>query len=203
MTRSTLIKHLKTLALKDTDLARGLEEYGFPEPRPIREGFEALFRIIVSQQISKEAAASIWSRVDATLEGIRPDAVLRIPPDRLRAAGMSARKVEYAKSLAQAVQSGDLDFQKLKKAPEEDVLAAISGIRGLGRWSAEIFMMFGQGRTDVFAADDLALRIALSRLKRKRKQFSATEARKAVLHWSPHRTAGCLFLWHYYRGAPQ
>ena len=203
MTSRELKNNLDSLRALDADLDRALDQYGYPEPRPVRQGFDALLRIIVSQQISEEAATSIFKKVETEIGSIDPRALESASDEALRNCGMSARKVEYARNLARSVLSGDLDFGKMKRWSDEEVVKKIQSLRGLGRWSAEIFLMFGLGRKDIFAADDLALRVALSKLKRKRKQMTPDQCRKAAQHWSPHRTSGCIFLWHYYRGAPQ
>ncbi|MEQ8350750.1 MAG: hypothetical protein RH862_04655 [Leptospiraceae bacterium] len=203
MQRSTLRKHINLLGRIDSDIAQALEEYGYPATRPMRQGFEALFRIVISQQISKEAATSVFQKAQALLQTIEAETVQSVDSQELRNAGLSTRKVEYVKGIAEACLQGELDFERMKYLSDKEIIELIQAQRGLGRWSAEIFLMFSLNRKDVFAADDLALRHALTRLKRKRKPLSVSQARKAVEHWAPYRTAGSIFLWHYYRGSPQ
>jgi DNA-3-methyladenine glycosylase II len=167
-------------------------------------GFAPLIDAIVSQQISKEAAAAINARVAALMPaGVTPEAVLGLSPEDLRGAGLSVRKVEYCQGVAEAVRAGDLPLDDLPAMPDEAVIQAISALRGFGRWSAEVYAMFALGRPDIFPADDMALQEGLRRLKRLDERPKGKEARALVEHWAPYRSAGSVFLWHYYRGAPQ
>ena len=121
---------------------------------------------------------------------------------RLGKAGLSGRKVEYVNSLAQAIVTGQFDPIALEQQADSQVIASICMLRGLGRWSAEVYLMFSLQRPDVFPAGDLALQRALQKLKGWDNRPSADETRAAVAHWMPWRTVGSLFLWHFYRGAP-
>lgn len=158
------------------------------------DGFEALLDAIVSQQISVAAANSIWKRLeDACL--IAPQDVAAADEDDLRACGLSRPKIRYAKSLAES----DLNYRVLRKTPTDEVIAQLIEIKGIGRWTAEIYAMFSLGRADVFAAGDLALQEAAKILfelpeRPKEKDFNAmAEA------WSPWRGVAARLLWAYYR----
>jgi DNA-3-methyladenine glycosylase II len=120
----------------------------------------------------------------------------------LREAGMSFRKIEYAKGLAEAIDSGKFDVEGLVSLEDSEAIAAITSLRGFGPWSAEIYLMFSLNRQDIFPADDLALLVALGRLKGLPAKPTPKVAREMVKHWSPWRSVGSLFLWRYYRGAP-
>jgi len=115
---------------------------------------------------------------------------------------MSFRKIEYAKGLAEAQLAGTFDAEGLDQLSDEKVIESITALRGFGRWSAEIYLMFSLGRQDVFPADDLAIQVALGRLKGLEKKPTPKQARDLIEHWAPWRSVGSLFLWHYYRGAP-
>ena len=117
-------------------------------------------------------------------------------------AGLSRRKAEYATGLARTILDGRFDPATLAGLGDNEAIAAICTLHGFGRWSAEIYVMFSLQRPDVFPADDLALQRALQNLKGWSKRPAAAEAREAVVHWSPWRTVGSLFLWHLYRAAP-
>jgi DNA-3-methyladenine glycosylase II len=175
---------------------------GLPEPRIRPQGFETLLSTIVSQQISTQAAKAIMGRVRALLPHPSAAAILALEDKALREAGLSFRKIEYAKGLAQAVQSGHLDIVGLAAASNEEAIETILTLRGFGRWSAEIYLMFSLQREDIFPADDLALQVALGRLKNLDQKPTPKQASILIEHWSPWRSAGSLFLWHYYRGAP-
>ncbi len=127
---------------------------------------------------------------------------LSLPGGALRDAGLSQRKVEYVEGLARAMAENSFEPARLSRLDDDAVIDAITSLRGFGVWSAEIYLMFSLQRSDVFPAGDLALRIALQKLKRIDAKLSEKQAREVVADWSPYRSAGSLFLWHYYRGAP-
>jgi len=200
---AVILEGMTALAECDPDVAEGWRLVGNPEPRIRPHGFEALLRIIVSQQISTHAAAAILTRVKERMVDQRAESFVKLTDVDLRECGLSKRKVDYAKGIAEAIIAGHLDLTSLETKPEEKVIADLSAIKGIGVWSAEIYAMFSLGRIDIFPADDLALQEALKRLKNMKERPSAKEARAAVAHWSPWRSVGSLFLWRYYRGAPQ
>jgi DNA-3-methyladenine glycosylase II len=197
-----LTHHLKQLAKLDSDLAQAIDRYGAPAPRQRPEGFETFLSTIVSQQISTAAANTIMNRVRATLTSLTPEGLDQVTDAALRAAGLSTRKIEYARGLALASQTGALSIDQLSSLEDAQVIEHITRLRGFGAWSAEIYCMFSLGRHDIFPAGDLALQIALGRLKGLEIKPTPKEARVMTQHWQPYRTAGALFLWHYYHGIP-
>lgn len=202
MDQSKIKRHLNALAKTDPDVGRGLQLVRYPPPRIRAQGFETFLSTIVSQQISTEAAAAIMQRVRALLPGMDAVEVLELPEGALRAAGLSTRKVEYVEGLAQAMVDGQFEPAGFIEMEDQAVIEAITSLRGFGQWSAEIYLMFSLQRSDIFPAGDLALRIALQRLKGLEHALNEKQARELVESWSPYRSAGSLFLWHYYRGAP-
>ncbi len=184
------------LAERDTHIAAALEKWGYPEPRERPAGFEAFLTTIISQQISIKAAATIKKRVFDALSSVSPEAVLTISVDVLRTAGMSQRKIEYAKGMAEAIVNGAFCPDMIHAMDDESAISHITQLRGFGVWSAEIYLMFSLGRTDIFPANDLIIRQSLQKLKRKRNPLTAKVARTLVEHWAPYRSAGSLFLWH-------
>ena len=202
MNRAALRRAMKKLADADPDVAAALEEVGMPEPRVRPAGFPTLLSTIIGQQISAEAARSIQGRVDQLLADSSPESLLALSNKALRGAGMSGRKIEYAKGLAKAIKRGEFDVDGLAELSDEAAIEAISSLYGFGRWSAEIYLMFSLGRRDIFPSGDLALRVAVGRLKGLEERPTPGQARELVAHWAPYRTAGSLFLWRYYRGAP-
>lgn len=193
---------MNALALIDQDVAQAYEEFGAPPPRHRTKGFETLLSIIVSQQISTEIAQVIMERVTHLLTDRSAKALLSVEDQELRAAGLSYRKIEYSKGLAEAVHTGRLDIEGLESMTDERAIDAITSLKGFGRWSAEIYLMLSLKRQDVFPANDLALQVALGRLKGFSGKPTPKQARDLVVHWAPWRSVGSLFLWHYYRGAP-
>jgi DNA-3-methyladenine glycosylase II len=120
----------------------------------------------------------------------------------LRGAGLSARKVEYVEGLARAIVDNSFEPSRLAEMGDQAAIESITSLRGFGTWSAEIYLMFSLQRVDIFPAGDLALRVALQKLKGFENRLNDREAREIVEAWSPYRSAASLFLWHYYRGAP-
>ena len=202
MNQARIKRHLNKLARIDSDLERGLELVRYPKPRIRAPGFETLLSAIVSQQISTAAAAAIQQRLNILLPEMEAGALLQLPVGALREAGLSQRKVEYAEGLARAMDEGHFDPSKLEVMDDQAAIAAITALRGFGPWSAEIYLMFSLQRSDIFPAGDLALRISLQKLKGIDTPLNEKHSRELVAAWSPYRSAGSLFLWHYYHGAP-
>jgi len=193
---------MNALAQIDQDVADAFEVLGSPAPRNRPAGFETFLSTIVSQQISTGAAKAILGRVNSLLPDTSPQSLLTIDDQSLRDAGLSFRKIEYAKGLAEAVAEGRFNIDGLAQMTDEEAIAEITALRGFGRWSAEIYLMFSLNRQDIFPADDLALQVALGRLKKLSDKPTPKQARGLTEHWAPFRSVGSLFLWHYYRGAP-
>ena len=202
MDRRTLDHGLHVLSSLDTDVKQALARLGPPEPRARPRGFETFLSTLVSQQISTSAAAAIMTRIKRLVPDCTPASLAKISDAELRQAGLSYRKIEYARGLTEAILSGCFNPEALDDLTDEAAINQITSLRGFGRWSAEIYLMFSLGRTNIFPADDLALQVALSQLKGLSNRPSSAQARQLVAHWSPWRSAGALFLWHYYRGAP-
>ncbi|MGM0832538.1 DNA-3-methyladenine glycosylase [Halomonas qaidamensis] len=202
MTLETIELAMEALAKADPDIARAYPLVGAPAPRQRDQGFATFFSTIVSQQISTGAARAIMGRVTSLLPELHAKAVMDVEDQALRDAGLSWRKVEYAKGLAEAELAGTFSADGLAMLSDDEAIAAITQLRGFGRWSAEIYLMFSLQRTDIFPADDLALRVALGRLKKLEDKPTPKQARQLVEHWAPWRSVGSLFLWHYYRGEP-
>ena len=202
MDQKQVINDIDRIARVDADVEQAVVNFGYPQPRIRAQGFETFFTTIVGQQISVEAAAAIMQRVRDLLPRLDASSVLKLPEGALRQAGLSMRKVEYAQGLAHAILDGVFNPHDLPALQDEDAVRAITALRGFGVWSAEIYLMFSLQRRDIFPADDLALQVALQRLKGLDERPKEKQARELIRHWSPWRSAGSLFLWHYYRGAP-
>ena len=193
---------LDALAAADADLAKALAQVGYPAPRRRDPGFATLLRIILAQQVSTASAAAIWRKLEAALEGeVGPERLLALDDAALRAAGFSAPKAAYARGLCRAITEGTLDPAALALLEEEAAIETLIRLRGFGRWSAEIYLLFALGRADVFPADDLAIQLAYQRLKRLESRPKARLLRELTEPWRPHRGAAAVFLWHYYGAA--
>jgi len=163
---------------------------------PPMDPFPALCRTITAQQISTKAAATIHGRLVALMpRGVTPKAMLTLTDDQLRAAGMSRQKTAYLRDLATKVQNGELPTHSLHELSDEDVIQAIVKVKGLGRWSAEMFLMFRLHRPDVLPVDDLGIMTAIQRLYGLRKRPKPDRMRKIADVWRPYRTVACWYLW--------
>ena len=139
------------------------------------------------------------ARVAGLMPRVSASNLLALSDEQLRGAGLSRQKIEYTRHLAEELHSGRLKLNQLARMDDADAIARLQQLRGIGRWSAEIYLMFSLGRGDIFAADDLALRVALGRMKSTAAVPTAKEARALTEDWAPWRSAGSLFLWKYYR----
>ena len=158
--------------------------------------FEALARAIVGQQLSTKAARSIWERVVEALGGTATaEAFISADPDALRAAGLSNSKVAYLRDLAEHVESGTLDLARLAELSDEDVIADLIEIKGIGRWTAEMFLIFHLARPDVISTGDLGIRRAVRLAYGLEELPGPTDLERIAEPWRPHRTLGCLYLW--------
>ncbi|MFL0357331.1 DNA-3-methyladenine glycosylase family protein [Erythrobacter sp. GH1-10] len=189
---------LDALAREDEVLARELARVGYPEPRIRPRGYKTLLRTIVGQQVSVAAASSMWNKLEAELgEDFTPACLLKRDFDTLRACGLSRQKQGYARSLCELVEAGELDFDALP-ADDEQAIEELTRIKGIGRWSAEIYLLFAEGRPDIWPAGDLAVQEGVKRLLDMDERPKEKEAREIGSRWSPHRGAMAIFTWHYY-----
>jgi DNA-3-methyladenine glycosylase II len=197
-----LQRALAHLGQADRDFARAIAEIGPPPPRGRPANFMALLHVIVAQQVSTHAAKAISDRLEAAMGAPTPEAFLALTDADLRAVGFSRQKVIYGRDLAAAFLDGRLSIHKLRRQPDEAAIAAITAIKGLGTWSAEVFLLFNLKRPDIMPAQDLALMVAAQRLKRLKERPSAKELRLIAEPWRPYRSFAARMLWHYYRNAP-
>jgi len=198
LTARHLEQAISHVAERDAHVRAALGVVGLPEPRIRPAGFAALLRIMVAQQLSVKAAATIHARLEALMGEATPRNLLAQDDDALRAAGLSRRKVAYARALAEACAAGQLDFAAIGQLDDDDAISVISSVKGFGRWSAEIYLMFCEGRPDIWPAADLGLQAGLHRLKALAARPTAKDTIPLVEPWRPHRSAMALFLWHYY-----
>jgi len=199
MTPEDFQKARRVLMRRDPVLAPVIKKYKSRSlvDAPVVDPFSALVRTITSQQISTKAAATIHGRLVALMPGsvATPEALLTLSDDRLREAGLSRQKSAYLRDLGAKVTSGELPIHALHELTDEEVINAIVKVKGLGRWSAEMFLMFRLRRPDVLPVDDLGIVTAIQRLYRLRKKPKADRIRKIGEAWRPYRTVACWYLW--------
>jgi DNA-3-methyladenine glycosylase II len=179
-------------------LAGAIERVGYPEPRIRPTGYRTLLRTIVGQQVSVAAAGSMWNKLEALLgEDMPPQDLLDADFDALRGCGLSRQKQGYARSLCELVVSGALDLESMP-TDDEEAIAELVKIKGIGRWSAEIYLLFAEGRADVWPAGDLAVQVGLGKLLGLAERPTEKETRALAEAWRPHRGAAAIFTWHCY-----
>lgn len=189
---------LDRLAGQEPKIAEALRVAGYPEPRIRDRGHTTLLRAIVGQQVSVAAAASMWRKLEAEVgEAMEPGELLARDFDTLRACGLSRQKQGYARSLCELVSAGAIDFAALP-ADDEEAIADLTRIKGIGRWTAEIYLLFAEGRPDIWPAGDLAVQEGLRRILGLEERPSEKTTRALAETWRPDRGAAAIFTWHCY-----
>ncbi|MEQ1697453.1 MAG: DNA-3-methyladenine glycosylase 2 family protein [Hyphomicrobiaceae bacterium] len=171
---------------------------GHPPLRRLTSGFEGLVQIIVGQQLSTASANVIFGRLAVAMAPMEPVAVLAAEEGVLKGVGLSAAKIATLRALALAVGEGRVDFAQMEGAPEDEVRGQLTAVRGIGPWTADIYLMFCRGDADAFAAGDLALQIAAQRLLNLEARPTAEELRAIAEIWRPWRAVAARMLWAYY-----
>ena len=201
-TTESLSQSLKALAEREEAFAKVLDTHGHPEPRAMAPGVETLLRTIVGQQVSVQAARSMWNKLAAKFgQPVDLKALLVASDEEMREAGMSRQKAGYLRSLAGLVLSGELDLAHLPE-DDEEAIAELIKIKGIGRWSAEIYLLFAEGRHDVWPAGDLAVQIEIGKLMGLDSKPTEKQLRELAEAWRPHRGAAAVLAWHSYNAPP-
>jgi DNA-3-methyladenine glycosylase II len=195
-------KIVAELAAADPVMARLIEEHGAVVRRDLRrdrpgDAYGALLRSIVGQQLSTKAARTIYGRMLELFDGHppTPKQLLAADPDAIRAAGLSRPKIAYLRDLAQHVEDGELELERLHDLPDEDVIEQLTAVKGIGDWSAHMFLMFHLGRPDILPVGDLGIRNAVKAQYRLRKLPDPKRMERIARPWRPYRTLACLYLW--------
>jgi DNA-3-methyladenine glycosylase II len=197
-TEHDLARGLKTLVAADPRLAPIAKAVG---PLPLRRregGFEGLATIITAQQISDMAAAAIWGRLRAAIEPFTPEQFLSTPEEALRTAGLSGAKVRTLTGIAAAAADG-FDLIAVHDLPAEEAVTTMTALKGIGPWTAEVYLLFCVGHPDVFPAGDLALRASVHHGLKLRQPPDEKKVRKLAERWSPWRGVAARLFWAYYR----
>jgi DNA-3-methyladenine glycosylase II len=197
--------------LRDADpvMARLIEEHGALVRRELKEersgdAYGALLRSIVGQQLSTKAARTIYGRMLELFDGHAPSPkqLLAADPDAIRAAGLSRPKIAYLRDLAQHVEEGELELDRLDELSDEKIIEELTAVKGIGDWSAHMFLMFHLGRPDVLPVGDQGIRNAVKIQYRLRKIPDPKRLEKIARPWRPYRTLACLYLWSSLDNAP-
>ena len=189
---------LDALAAHEPAIAAAIARIGYPAPRIRDRGFATLLRTIVGQQVSVRSADAVWTKLDAlTGDAADPQRIVAASDETLRAAGLSRQKAAYARSLADEVLTGRLPLDALP-ADDEEAIAALVRVKGIGRWSAEVYLLFAEGRPDIWPAGDLAVQIEVGHILGHPVRPSERVTRDLAEAWRPYRGAAAIFTWHHY-----
>jgi DNA-3-methyladenine glycosylase II len=186
------------LSKADPVLARIIAEVGPCDLQPRRERFQALARAIIFQQLAGAAANAIYRRFEGLFPGTdfpRPEDVLAKSVTELRSVGLSEKKALYIKDLAAHIRDGKLDFHRFHRMSDDEIVEHLTQVKGIGKWTAQMFLMFNLGRPDVMPADDLGVQNAVKRHYRMRQRPNRKRLLKHAERWRPYRTAAAWYLW--------
>ncbi|HLI13812.1 MAG TPA: DNA-3-methyladenine glycosylase 2 family protein [Alphaproteobacteria bacterium] len=200
--RAVLEEALAELSRRDPDLARAHREAGTPQLRPRSRGFATLLNIILAQQLSTASANAIRRRLLERVGVLTTESFLALDDNALREIGFSRQKILYARGLAEAIAENRLDLARIHRMDDEDAIAALTAIKGFGRWSAEIYLLFALKRHDIWPVDDLAVVVAVQRLKGLASRPSRASMIEIAEPWRPWRSTAARLMWHYYSNAP-
>ncbi|GLQ54185.1 DNA-3-methyladenine glycosylase family protein [Devosia nitrariae] len=195
---AAVARHLNALLARDPRLRAVNERAGPFPPRSAPRGFVGLAKIICGQQLSVASANAIWSRFEALPGALDPQTYLGLDESTVRATGFSAGKYRTVRVIAEAVVSGELDFTLVEGLAAEEAVAYLTAHKGIGPWTAEIYLMFCAGHPDVFPAGDLALQKAVGHAFGLDASPSVKQLVSMALDWSPHRATAALLFWRYY-----
>ena len=194
---------IRVLAKACPVMRRAHRSIGVPHWRTREPNYAGLAGIIAYQQVSTKAAATIWGRVVKRLGRVTPKAVLATPIDDLRADGLSRPKISHIRSIATAVEEGSLNFRRLAKASDDDARAELVAVKGIGPWTADVYLMFALGRHDVFPHADIGLSEAYRMLTEETKRRPPKDFLRVGERWRPYRGVAAVMLWAYIGQARQ
>ena len=198
LTNEQIREHLDAVAATDKVVAGAIDRVGYPEERIRPTGYRTLLRTIVGQQVSVASASSVWNKLEAELgEEMHAHELLARDFDTLRACGLSRQKQGYVRSLCELVAGGELDLENLP-LDDEAAIAELTRIKGIGRWSAEIYLLFAEGRPDIWPAGDLAVQAACAKMLDLAERPNEKQTRVLAENWRPYRGAMAIFTWHAY-----
>ena len=198
LNEKSLAEAAKAVALIDKDLARLLANHGTPPLWAREPGFITLLRIILEQQVSLVSADAMYRRLVTNISPLTPPAVLTAGAPFLQSFGITRQKATYFINVAESIRSGGLDLEELGKLSDESAIAKLTSVKGIGPWTARIYLLMALCRPDVWPVGDIALATAFKNLKGLRERPSQPELSEIARVWSPYRATAARMLWHYY-----
>jgi DNA-3-methyladenine glycosylase II len=203
LTEASLKRAVSRLSEMDEDLGRVAREFGVPPLFETEPGFAALVRIMLAQQVSTAAARACFERLLAAAPTLTHATFLALDDEALKRAGFSRQKINYARDLALKLASGELDLDALANEPDEVVRARLTSLKGVGPWTAEMYLLRALRRPDAFPAGDLALQLAAQEIKRLDARPSVEELEELAETWRPLRSVAARLLWLHYLNRPR
>lgn len=198
LTEAILQEAVGELAQRDSDLARIVAQYG-PPPLWAREpGFPTLILLILEQQVSLASARAAYNRLEAAIGGVTPAGVLSLSDEQMRSVGFSRQKTGYARALAESIRAGRFAPEQLANLPDDGVRHSLTALKGIGAWTAEIYLLMVLRRPDAWPAGDLALATAAQQVKALTQRPSPSELDTLAEAWRPWRAVAARLLWHHY-----
>ena len=191
------------LVAKDQDLALVIERYGKPQQMKRSPGFPTLLRIILGQQVSLSAATSIFNRLHDQISEITPAKFLSLESEQLKTIGFSRQKTTYCRALAQAITTKELDLDSLACLPDNAIRTQLTKIKGIGDWTADMYLMTALQRLDIFPSKDLAVAVATQEIKQLANRPKQAELENIAEPWRPYRAVAAMILWHHYLNRPK
>ncbi len=197
LTEDAFHEAVESLCARDGDLGGVVDRFG-PPPRWTREpGFPTLVRIILEQQVSLASARAAFERLLEVRE-LSPEGFLTLDDETLKRVGFSRQKTAYCRGLASRLREGELDLRSLEDRPDEEVRASLRRVKGIGRWTADVYLLMALRRPDVWPVGDLALHVAAQQVKGLPERPGADELERLAEPWRPWRTVAAHILWHHY-----
>lgn len=194
----TLARAAKTLARRDPDLASILKRLGPPPLWARRPGFPTLVKIILEQQVSLASAASIFARLEKNVVPFHPARMIELGEAHLKSQGLTRQKTAYCLHLAQSLHDKRLSLSRLTRMSDEEARSALMAVKGIGSWSADVYLLMALGRADIWPASDLALAVAVKNLKQLDVRPNPTQLIEMAESWRPFRSVAARMLWQFY-----
>lgn len=191
------------LASVDAGLQKIIDSYGYPPFWSRSNSFESLVHIILEQQVSLASALSALNKLRERVEVITPARISLLTDEEMRACYVSRQKNGYIKYLAEALLSGQLNLENFYHLPDDEVRAKLTALKGIGNWTADVYLMFALQRADIFPIGDLAAVNALKRVKQLPSEITREEMLEITAQWAPYRTVAAMLLWHFYLSSPK
>jgi DNA-3-methyladenine glycosylase II len=203
LTQKTLALAARELAARDRLLANIHATYGDPPLWQRASGFRTVVHIILEQQVSLSSAKSMLTRLETAIQPFTPERFLQLGEPGLRQFGVTRQKSAYLVHLSENIVSGELSFRRLARLSDDQALVSLTRIKGIGLWSANIYLLMAMRRSDIWPAGDLALAVAIKELKGLAAKPSPEELEAIAEAWRPHRAVAARMLWQYYLGRRQ